>query len=154
MARLSHSRQRFCQNPRSQVYIHMMKKELSKCGVIVVDTSCAITIALWENQIEQVFVDRSFWFQGLKVNCFNKKQLNSTKCTKIDTCDDIAVSPESSGAAEKLKLRERAKNPSLDTFFLLLLGNLLFASWGSLMEAWFKCHLLLLSNHTTWVAWT
>ena len=79
----------------SSVHSHLMKKELAKCDVIVADASGAITVTLWEDQIEQVFVDRSFYFQGLKVNCFNKKQLSSTKCTKIDVCDDIAVSLES-----------------------------------------------------------
>ena len=72
----------------SSVHSHMMKKELSKCNIIVADGSGAITVTIWENQIEQVFVDRSFYFQGLKVNCFNKKQLSSTKSTKIDICDD------------------------------------------------------------------
>lgn len=62
----------------------MIKKELSKCDVIVADASGAITAILWDNQIKQVFVDGSFYFQGLRVNCFNKKQLSSTKCTKID----------------------------------------------------------------------
>ena len=95
----------------------MMKKELSKCDIIVVDGSGAITVTLWENQIEQVFVDRSFYFQGLKVNCFNKKQLSSTKSTKIDICDDIGVSVESSGAAEELKPREKSKKSITGTVF-------------------------------------
>ena len=86
-----------------------MMKELSKCDIIVADGSGVITVTLWENQIEQVFVDRSFYFQGPKVNCFNKKQLSSIKSTKIDICDDIAVSLESSGAAEELKPRKKSK---------------------------------------------
>ena len=94
-----------------------MKKELAKCDVIVADGSGAITVTLWEDRIEQVSVDRSFYFQGLKVNCFNKKQLSSTKCTKIDICDDIAVSPESSGAAEELKPREKTKKCITGTVF-------------------------------------
>ena len=96
---------------------HLMKKELAKCDVIVADASGAITVTLWEDQIEQVFVDRSFYFQGLKVNCFNKKQLSSTTCTKIDVCDDIAVSVESSGAAEELKPREKSKKSITGTVF-------------------------------------
>ena len=36
----------------SSVHSHMTKKELSKCDVIVADASGAITITLWENQIE------------------------------------------------------------------------------------------------------
>lgn len=101
----------------SSVHSHVMKKELAKCDVIVADGYGAITVTLWEDQIEQVFVDRSFYFQGLKVNCFNKKQLSSTKCTKIDICDDIAVSPESSGAAEELKPREKSKKSINGTVF-------------------------------------
>ena len=93
----------------SSVHSQLMKKELAKCDVIVADRSGAITVTLWEDQIEQVSVDHFFYFQELKVNCFNKKQLSSTKCTKIDICDDIAVSPESSGAAEELKPREKSK---------------------------------------------
>ena len=61
-----------------------MKKELSEYDVIVAYASGVITAILWDNQIKQVFVDGSFYFQGLRVNCFNKKQLSSTKCTKID----------------------------------------------------------------------
>ena len=79
----------------SSVHSHVMKKELPKCDVIVADASGGITVILWKSLIEQVFVDCSFYFQGLKVNCFNKKQLSSTKCTKIDKCDDTAVSLES-----------------------------------------------------------
>ena len=79
-----------------------------------------------------MFVDGSFYFQGLKVNCFNKKQLSSTKCTKIDICDDIAVSLESSGAAEDLKPREKGKKPITGTVLLLMLENLLFASTANL----------------------
>ena len=101
----------------SSIHSHMMKKELSKCDIIVADGSGAIIVTLWENQIEQVFVDRSFYFQGLKVNCFNKKQLSSTKSTKIDICDDIAVSLESSGAAEELKPREKSKKSITRTVF-------------------------------------
>ena len=101
----------------SSVHSHMMKKELSKCDVIVADASGAITVTLWENQIEQVFVDRFFYFQGLKVNCFNKKQLSSTRRTKIDICDDIAVSLESSGTAEELKPREKSKKSITGTVF-------------------------------------
>lgn len=62
-------------------------------------------------------MDGSSYFQGLKVNCFNKKQLSSTKCTKIDICDDIAVSLESSGAAEELKPREKSKKSITGTVF-------------------------------------
>ena len=94
-----------------------MKKKLSKCDIIVVDGSGAITVTLWENQIKQVFVDRSFYFQGLKVNCFNKKQLSSTKSTKIDICDNIGVSVEFSGAAEELKPREKSKKSITGTVF-------------------------------------
>ena len=101
----------------SSVYSHAMKKELSKCDVIVADSTGAITVTLWENQIEQVSVDGSYYFQGLKVNCFNKKQLNSTKCTTIEICDDIAVSLESSGAAEELKPREKSVKSLTGTVF-------------------------------------
>ena len=119
-------------NELSSVHSHVMKMELSKCDVIVADASGVITAILWENQIEQVFVDGSFYFQGLKVNCFNKKQLSSTKCTKIDLCDDIAVSLESSGAAEELKPREKSKKPITRNVLLLILENLLFASTANL----------------------
>lgn len=38
----------------SSVHSHVMKKDLSKGDVIVADASGAITVVLWENQIEQV----------------------------------------------------------------------------------------------------
>ena len=99
------------------VYSHFMNKQLNKCDVVVADAIAAITVTLWEMQIDQVSTENSFYFQALKVNYYNTKHLNSNKSTKIDTCDDVALSKESTGAADDLKPKEKAITTITGTVF-------------------------------------
>ena len=43
----------------------MINQQLAEWDVVVADTTGAITVTLWESQIEQVFVNSSFYFQEL-----------------------------------------------------------------------------------------
>ena len=63
----------------TSVYPRVIKKDLSKCDVVVADLSGVIVITLWEENISKVSVNKSYCFFEMVVNSFNKKHLNSNK---------------------------------------------------------------------------
>lgn len=92
----------------TSVYSRVMKKDLSKCDVVVADLSGAMVITLWEENISKVSVDNSYCFYEMVVNSFNRKHLNSNKGSTISTCDDVVVSEETRGMAEQLATDEKS----------------------------------------------
>lgn len=47
------------------VYSHKMKKELRKCDLIIVDSTSAIPVTLWEDMIDKVEQEKSYLFGEL-----------------------------------------------------------------------------------------
>ena len=52
----------------TSVYSRVMKKDLSKCDVVVADLGVAMVITLWEENISKVSVDNSCCFYEMVVN--------------------------------------------------------------------------------------
>lgn len=59
-----------------KLYSNNMQKSLTTCDLLVADTAKAITIVLWEDEIEQVEKDRCYFFKQVKLNCYNNKYLS------------------------------------------------------------------------------
>lgn len=84
-----------------------MKKNLTKCELIVADTTGAITIVLWESQIEEVEKDGCYFFKEVKLNCYSNKYLSCTKTSEIEKCHNIEIPEQISTAAGSLKHSEK-----------------------------------------------
>jgi len=94
-------------SPVDTVYSHHMRKELKKCELIIVDSTAAIPLTVWEDMIDKVENEKSYLFSGLRVSFFRKKYLNATKDSQITICEQIVLSNESSTAAQEMKPKEK-----------------------------------------------
>jgi len=92
---------------KETVYSNNMKKNLTKCELVVADTTGAITIVLWESQIEEVEKDGCYFFKEVKLNCYSNKYLSCTKTSEIEKCDNIEIPEQISTAAGSLKHSEK-----------------------------------------------
>ena len=90
----------------TSVYSRVMKKDLSKCNVVVADLIGAIIITLWEEN--KVSVNNSYCIYEMVVNSFNKKHLNSNKGSSIITCDDLVVPEEVKNITEHMATNEKS----------------------------------------------
>ena len=64
------------------VYSHNMRKELRKCELIIIDSTAAIPVTIWEVMIDNVEKEKSYLFSELRVSFFKKKYLNATIRTR------------------------------------------------------------------------
>ena len=86
----------------SSIYSRVMKKDLSKCDLVLADNTGAIVISVWEENIAKVSVDNSYCFHLVTVNSFHRKQLNSNRVSAISKCDDVVTSEKVSDIAKGL----------------------------------------------------
>lgn len=65
----------------SSIYSRIMKKDLNKCDLVLGDNTGAIVITVWEENLDKVNVDDSYYryFHLVTVNSFHRKQLNSNQ---------------------------------------------------------------------------
>ncbi len=89
------------------VYSRSMRKELTKCEIVLADFTGAITATIWEDTIPHVCDQKSYEWSNLKVGFFKRKCLNGTKDCVVTICEDISLSVESSAASEQLKPKEK-----------------------------------------------
>ena len=57
---------------KETVYSKHAKKNLTKCDIVVADTTGAITVTLWESQIAEVEQHSCYHFKELKLNWYKK----------------------------------------------------------------------------------
>ena len=59
------------------MYSKHAKKNLTKCDIVVADTTGAITVTLWESQIAEVEQHSCYHFKELKLNWYKKKNISA-----------------------------------------------------------------------------
>ena len=91
------------------VYSRSMRKELTKCEMVLADSTGAITATVWEDTIPHVHDQKSYVWSNLKVGFFKRKCLNGTKDCVVTVCEDIRLSVESSAASEQLMPKEKTQ---------------------------------------------
>ena len=90
------------------IYSSAMRKELSKCDIVVADATGAIPATVWEEMIPKICNEKSYVFSKLRVSFFRRKYLNGTKDSIVNDCEDqVALSTEISTAAEQLKPKQK-----------------------------------------------
>jgi len=63
----------------SSIYSRIMKKDLNTCDLVLGDNTGAIVITVWEENIDKVNVNDSYYFHLVTVNSFQRKQLTSNQ---------------------------------------------------------------------------
>ena len=91
------------------MYSKHAKKNLTKCNIVVADTTGAITVTLWESQIAEVEQHSCYHFKELKLNWYKKKYLGSSTKTTIEKCENIDIPGGITSEAENIKPHEKAK---------------------------------------------
>ena len=91
------------------MYSKQAKKNLTKCNIVVADTTGAITVTLWESQIAEVEQHSCYHFKELKLNWYKKKYLGSSTKTTIKKCENIDIPGGITSEAENIKPHEKAK---------------------------------------------
>jgi hypothetical protein len=89
------------------VYSRSMRKELTKCEIVLADSTGAIIATVWEDTIPHVCDQKSYVWSNLKVGFYKRKCLNGTKDCTVTICEDISLSVESSAASEQLKPKKK-----------------------------------------------
>lgn len=91
------------------IYVQSMKKNLRKREAIVADASGVLHVCLWENLVDQVLDERSYFFTDLKVSFYKKMFLSCTKKTVISALEEELIVPnEIQEQVTKLKNEEEA----------------------------------------------
>ena len=80
------------------MYSKQAKKNLTKCNIVVADTTGAIPVTLWESH-----------FKELKLNWYKKKYLGSSTKTTIEKCENIDIPGGITSETENIKPHEKAK---------------------------------------------
>ena len=94
---------------KETVYSKHAKKNLTKCDIVVADTTGAITVTLWESQIAKVEQHSCYHFKELKLNWYKKKYLGSSTKTTIKKCENIDIPGGITSETENIKPNEKAK---------------------------------------------
>nr|XP_058960511.1 uncharacterized protein LOC131787418 [Pocillopora verrucosa] len=80
---------------KETVYSKHAKKNLTKCNIVVADTTGAITVTLLESQIAEAEQHSCYNFKELKLNWYKKKYLGSSTKTTIEKCEKHLHSAQS-----------------------------------------------------------
>ena len=101
---------------KETVYSKTLKKNITKCDLVVADSTGAITVTLWESQIDQVEQDSCYNFKELKLNFFNKIYLSSSISTTIEQLNEnIDIPTNITSEAGNLKPSEKVTTPITGT---------------------------------------
>ena len=93
------------------VFPARQNKELTKCDLILGDSTSAIVVTIWEDQIADIQEGGSYCFSGLRVNFFNRKYLNVVKSTRFQSLEkEIELPAEVFASAEALKPKPKSTN--------------------------------------------
>ncbi len=87
------------------VFSSRMQRELTKCDIVLADTSGSIQTVIWEEMISRISEGESYVFTNFKVNYFNNKHLSGSSNLAAVSCEDIILSPQCLGNVEQLKPR-------------------------------------------------
>lgn len=89
------------------VFSPTMQKSLKKADLLVADSSSAIGVTVWEDNIDKIEENASYLFRNLRISFFNRTYLNATKNTEFQVLDEnIELSPASIEALDALKPKE------------------------------------------------
>ena len=75
------------------VYSPIMKKELKKRELIIVDVTGSLHLCIWEDQMDEVKNDQFYLFTNVKVSFFKKTYLNCTKKCVITALEEKVEVP-------------------------------------------------------------
>lgn len=89
------------------VFSRTMKKEITKCDIVVADSTGAIPATVWNDMIPNISNEKSYVFSEVRVSFFKRKYLSATQDCKANICEDISLSEESLAAAEQLKPKKK-----------------------------------------------
>jgi hypothetical protein len=83
-------------SPLETIYSPTMRKSLNKVDAIVSDSTSAIRLTLWQNNIDDVEKDACYLFQNLRVSFYQRNYLATTMTTTINKIEEtVELSEES-----------------------------------------------------------
>ena len=90
-------------SPPETIYSHTMRKSLNKVDAIVADSTSAIRLTLWQNNIHDLEEGACYLFENLRVSFYQRNYLaTTTRTTSKQIEEAIELSEDSKLAVEAL----------------------------------------------------